>query len=276
MIYLPAFWVGILLQLYMRIYLQVIKFNFLRYLTYPLEIVSSLLRNSLRIVFLVIFWTLVLETSNKGVTLASMMSYFLISSAIGDLLMADNTNFGRTIRKEVQRGRISQSLIKPLDLIPYYYATTIGQMAIKEIFSIFMLIIGLLIAPPKSFTSILLFIAFLIIAFAVAFAYNLFEGALSLVFTEVSGIKNMLHHITRVLSGLMIPLTFFPDALRNIINLTPFPVMIFGPTNALTIDTFDPDVLKSLLIGVFWAALLNILVIKFWNSAFKKYEAIGI
>lgn len=260
----------------MKIYLQVIKFNFLRYLTYPLEIVSSLLRNSLRIVFLVIFWTLVLETSNKGVTLASMMSYFLISNGIADLVMADSTNLGRTIRKEVQRGRISQSLIKPLNLIPYYYATTVGQMAIKEVFSVVIILIGLLISPPKSLTAILLFVVFFAIAFAVAFAYNIFEGALSLVFTEVSGIKNMMHHISRVLSGLMIPLTFFPEALRNVINLTPFPVMIFGPTNALTIDTFDSEVLKSLLIGIFWAVLLNILVIKFWNSAFKKYEAIGI
>lgn len=189
--------------------------------------------------------------------------------------MADNTNLGRTIRKAVRRGDINQVLVKPVALVQYFYAETVGTIGIKLILAIFSIILGIIINPPTNPIAYILFFFFMIVAFFIAFSYNLFEGALSLIFTEVGGIKNAMHHVTRVLSGQLVPFTFFNEGLRTFLLLTPIPTMIYGPINALKQSDINQEILNQLLIGTIWAIILNILVFKFWKSCLKKYDAAG-
>ncbi len=235
-----------------------------------------ILKRILMLSFLVVFWSLISEASNNTINITDIISYFLIAQGVGELLMADNTNFGRTIRRAVKRGSINQVLIRPVELISYLYFTTLGERGVAMFWAIGSIIIGIIINKGITIYGIILFPLFFFSAFFIAFAYNLFEGAISFVFTEVSGIKNSLHHITRVLSGLVVPLTFFPEGLRNIVNLSPFPAMISAPTNALKLQDFTSETFNLLLISFFWAIFLNIVVTLFWKKALKKYEAIGI
>lgn len=56
-------------------------------------------------------------------------------------------NYGRTIRKLVKSGNLNQVLIKPVNVVPYLYAETLGKIAINYFTSIANLIIGLIIFP---------------------------------------------------------------------------------------------------------------------------------
>jgi ABC-2 type transport system permease protein len=231
----------------MLLYISIAKFAFLKYFMYPLEIIVYIFRYALRIGFIVLFWNILAQGNNLDSK--ALLSYFLLSTAISDIIMSDNTNLGRSIRKAVQRGEINNILIRPVKVIQYYYAETIGNMGTRLLIALITLIIGLILSPPQTVTS--------------------------LVFTEVSGIKNAMHHVTRVLSGQMIPLSFFPEFTRNILLLTPFPIMIFGPINALSIIEIDINVFIRIALGFFWCILLNYLVILFWKKAIRSYDAAG-
>src|SRR5690606_36063287 len=217
----------------LSLYLKIVKFNFLVYLTYPLEIAAYIAKYFVRIVFLFVFWNIVAQGAKYEIDTKELFSYFLLTTSISDILMNDNTNLGRTIRKAVLRNNISQVLIKPVRLIGFFYAQTIGMFSLRLILSCISLIIGLILNPPQNLVSIFLFILFIIEAFFISFSYNLFEGALSFVLTEVTGIKNTMHHITRVLSGQLVPLSFFPETIKNILLLTPIPIMAYTPVTAL-------------------------------------------
>jgi len=208
-------------------------------------------------------------------TQKELIAYFLLATSISDITMADSGNLGRTLRRSIRSGGINQILIKPMNAIFYMYSETLGQIGTKIILAILSLLVALTINPPTTPLSALLFIFFLINSFCISFAYNLFEGSLALNITEVNGIKNAMHHISRLLSGQIVPLTFFSEHLRNLLLVTPVPYLAFVPISILTIKTIDSNTLAQILIAIFWSITLNLLVLSYWRTSLKKYDAAG-
>lgn len=255
---------------YMNKYLTVLVYYSQRISRYPLEGISKILIKILGIVFVLVFWSLIL----KGGKTDELLAYFLISSGIGEMLFVTNTKLGRTIRKSVTTGEISNVIIKPVSVVGFLYLKTIGDTLPVYLFSIFSVVMGIL-SLKLPLEKLPVFAIFFVLAGAISFAFNLFEGALSIIFTEVSGIKNAINHTTRILSGALIPLAFFPWELKNIVELLPFGSMIYSPVNSITmLDNFD--FAKSFFVGVFWAVLLNFVMYKFWIYSFRKFESAGI
>lgn len=249
-----------------QLYKKIITFNLSVNLTYPLDILAEIVKYILRILFLLALWSVIIEGSRINLNTQQLFSYFLFSTAISDLNMSDTGSLGRRIRRAISRGGINQILIKPVNIIQYFYASTLGEIGVKFILALISLIIGIMLNPPQTLTSAILFILFLGQSFFIAFAYNIFEGALALNFTEVNGIKNALRHVTRILSGQSIPLTLFPEVIKNILLITPVSLMVFAPINALSQNTLTIEILIQVVVGVFWCISLNYLVIKFWKK----------
>lgn len=161
----------------MKLYFKILAFNYKVYLAYPWEIVSKLFRSFLEIIALVILWFVISESGNLNRSITELLSYFLISSSVANITMSMNGNYGRTIRKLVKYGNLNQVLIKPVNVIPFLYAETLGQIAINHFTSIVNLIIGLIIFPiTNSSLQLPLFFLMLLPAFIISFCFNLLEG----------------------------------------------------------------------------------------------------
>jgi ABC-2 type transport system permease protein len=260
----------------MRIYWDIIRFSFLRFFAYPWEIVASILKRVVEILFLILFWSLVVKGSGGQINISQIVSYFFISMGIRDLVMSHWGPFGGEIGNDIKSGDINKYLIKPVSIIPTLYSLAFGRNGMRVLLALINLIIGIVIFPPKNFISIILFLIFFILAWWVSFAYNLFQGTLYFHLTDAYGVRNALNNFIRVFSGEMIPLFLFPYTLGQIVRFTPFPSMVYGPTIALSTSIIDQGVVINLGIAVFWAVLLNILAYLFWKRSIKNYEAIGI
>lgn len=259
----------------MKFYFQVLQFNFARNLAYPSELIAALVRKIIYLLFLVIFWNIVFA-DNESIDIRNLASYFLVANGLAEIVMSNETRFGRYIRRRVKHGVITSDMIKPVNIIPYLYASTQGKHLIGTVYGLLILVVGILIQPPESVVSLILFSIFSINAFFIGIAFNLFEGTLSLLITEVNGIKNALRHIGRILSGMLVPLTLFPDTVRKLAELTFFPYMIFVPADSLQTNALNSEVIGTLVVSTLWAAVGLYLNLKFWGWASRKYEAIGI
>jgi len=258
------------------LYFEIFKFKFLRFLTYPLEIAASVIKRLIEIIFLVFFWSLVIKSSQSQIEIREIASYFLIALAVGDLVMARWGGLGSTIGRRIKYGEMSKFMIKPIDLIPHLYASTMGTVGMRMILSLVYFIVGIAINPPTSILGISLFVLFFINAFVIAFAFNIILGAMYFHLSDASGIKNSIEHMSRVLSGALVPIYFFPEKIKYFVKLTPFPSMIYGPTNALTINSFNNQVVFDLGVAFFWSITFTIFAYYFWSYSIKRYEAVGI
>lgn len=257
-------------------YWDIVKFNFLKFIFYPTEIFAAITYTIIEFGIILVFWNAVNQSSNQSLNITQLTSYFLISRGIAEIAMVNNYNFGRTLQKRIKSGEITNYMIKPVKILPYMCFYTIGQLGLNLIIALTSIVLGIIISPPASPLSLILFPIFFLTALMISLGLNIFMGLISFLTAEASGFKNVFTHITRILSGALVPLTLFPENLRKIVLLTPFPGMIFGPANALKTQEINNEVLLNLTVSFAWGAILLLLMIYFWKKLLAKYEAIGI
>ncbi len=260
----------------MLLYFHLLRFSFLRFFAYPYEILAALLRNGLEIAFLIFAWSLFNQYSNNALSINTLASYFLLASGIDVLVMAQWGRFGGSLGKAIRFGTISNYLLKPVNILPTFYSTALGSDGINVFFSICTIFLGLYIQPPQSLLSVGLFVYFFINAIFIAYAYNILEATMFFYVPDANGIRGSMQHIIGLLSGLLVPIYFFPHPLDQFIKLTPFPGMIFGPINALKTNAINSTVMTDMSVVLFWSITLNILALLFWRRSLKRYEAVGI
>jgi ABC-2 type transport system permease protein len=257
-----------------EIYFKIIGFSFLRFFSYPFELLAQVTKRVIEIAFLVLFWSVYIKSSGQNLSLPQIVSYFLIALGVADLTMARWGALGNLIGNQIKSGQISNLVIKPVNLIFSLYAMSLGRNGLRLMLAVVNIIAGLAIHPPQSFYNLALFFLFFLNSIVISFAYNVLEGTLFLHFTDASGIRNSIQNFMRLLTGTMIPLYLFPSPLKEILRFSPFPSMVYLPANSLSgnLDQFGLD----FTIGIAWAIVLNIAAFSFWNYSMKKYEAVGI
>jgi ABC-2 type transport system permease protein len=260
----------------MVVYLYILYFEFLRFLAYPVEIIANIVKRVVEIGILIFLWSLVLKNTSNGLDLRHIASYFLVAVGVGEIVMAKWGPFGSLLANSIRQGFLSNYLIRPRPILPTLYFTSYGGNGLRALVALFTFLLGIYLNPPQTVLAVILFFVFLVAAFAVAFAYNLFLGSLYFHIGEASGIKNSIEHMSRILSGAFVPLAYFPKSSLALVKLLPFQVMVYGPTNAISINSISSDVLNSVVIAFFWAIFLNIAAFLFWRRSIKSYEASGI
>jgi ABC-2 type transport system permease protein len=257
------------------IYFDIFRFQLLRNIAYPFELLAHIFKRVIWIFFLIYFWTLIAQ-GNDAINIRVLGSYFLIATGVSDITMAAWGFLSHFMGMYIKDGNINNLLIKPLSIIPSIYAISAGRNAVRLGLMLLFILAGLIINPPQSVLSVALFLAFLLNALLISFAKNILEGTMYFHLTDAWGIRSSLNHLITIFSGAQIPLYLFPDTLRQILMLSPFPYMVYAPTHALTINSLNYEVLVGLAVGLFWAIVLNITALLFWRVSIKKYEAIGI
>jgi ABC-2 type transport system permease protein len=260
----------------MSLYLYIFHFRFLRFFIYPFEIAAHVGRRIVEILGLVLLWNLILQNSPSDQNVYQITSYFLIAMGVSEITMAKWGAFTSYIANCIRDGKLSNYLIKPVSILPILYFYSLGTNGVRVIIAFFLIILGIFFNPPTTLFSVFLFLIFMALAISVAFAYNLFLGSIYFHIAEAGGIRNSVEHMSRVLSGSILPLIYFPQTTRSIVELLPFQVMVYGPTKAIQTPTFSKEVANSLLVAIFWAIFANLLAYTFWRKSLKKYEASGI
>jgi len=260
----------------MTIYLDIIRFNFLRFLAYPIEIWAAVIKRFLDTGFLIVFWSIIAKSSHGSISLVPLISYFLLSGAINHIIAGQTLRFGKYLGNTIKMGTINTYLIRPLSIIPYLYSSSFGERSLSIGLSIIMFIIGILINPPSSVFSVVLFLVFLVLAATISFAFNLIVGIFSFYSPEALNFAHVFESIIKVLSGAIAPLTLFPANIKAFALLSPFPGMVYTPIAALQSTELNAEVAQSLMVNSIWAIALVIFALTWWNRAIRNYDAIGI
>lgn len=258
------------------IYWYILKFNFYRFIHYPFEILAATLNKALVVGFIVLFWRIVLAELNDPSRLKELATYFLIAEGISGITMIYQQKFGSLLRQSIRSGSISNYLIKPYKVLPAMYAGVWGERSINVIPSLLLIVVGLILTPPSSLIGFILFLYFLLISLSLVYSINLLEGVMTFYVTEPGAIMNSIAHLTRVLSGSYIPLSYFPVRLREVVTFLPFSMMIFTPITILQTERFDKEVLILIIVGMLWSVIFNVVIYYFWRRGIKQYEAIGL
>lgn len=262
----------------MRIYLPLIRASYMVSLVYRFGFLFSILGNIIYLGVAYYLWRSIYQGREilNGLTFNETFLYVGLGSSIFILL---KTYADWIINFEIQQGTIAVYLTKPLDFQLYSLFTNFGAVLMNlTAITIPTAIVLMFVFKVQVVygVGLILFPISLIFAFLISFSIDFFIGLISFYSESVWGVITTKDIIVTVLSGSLIPLQFFPEAIQKVLYWLPFQAIYHTPLMMITkADLGWQTFLPMLLLQIAWAIILFIATRLFYNQAIKVVRISG-
>ena len=125
-----------------------------------------------------------------------------------------------------------------------------------------------------SVTSIL-FVLSVICSMLINFELAFFMGILAFWFLVTWPLNMLVQGISKIFSGVWIPVWFFQDSIKNISEVLPFQYIYFTPISLYTQNLGIADGIQLILCQIYWIIGLFILINIMWKIGIKKLVVQG-
>ncbi len=241
-------------------YLYVMKTQLIRSFTYRFDVYGNIIMQTIIMVTTAFFWRALFGSGSfgNGMTADSMLTYTIISSAMSVLF---TTGVERRIQRSVQQGSISVEMIHPINVFGVYFAEDMGTILALVFQNLLPIIIigSLVIKVPVivSVSAIPMFAASLVLSMGINWLLAAIFGMWAFTAVEMDALIQVKKHLLRLLSGSIIPIWFFPDSLRAVLEALPFVYIYQLPLDIYVGSVSTEDILRRMVIQVIWFAVLG-------------------
>lgn len=167
---------------------------------------------------------------------------------------------GAEIAMRVSSGDITVDLIRPVNTQLAYLATDFGRAAYHVLYrGIPPVLVGALLYELVAPGDALMWLAFtvsLVLAVAVSYFFRFLYNLAAFWLLDFRGVSLVAVILTNLLSGFIVPVSFFPHWLSVVATYTPFPSMIQTPVDIFTGHTTGTAALAAIGTQLLWAGLL--------------------
>ena len=183
-----------------------------------------------------------------------------------------------TFEEDCLLGRVSPYLIQPLHPFFRYFAQHIAEQITRFPFALIIIILFFIINPSSfwipSFGVLLAAIISIFLSFVIQFLMQSIIACVCFWTEKASSIERFLFIPTLFLSGLLAPIESFPEIVKNWINFTPFPYLIYFPASILSGN--QTSIKSTIFVQFIWIILFFLIFRKTWSSGTKKFTAMGL
>ena len=214
----------------------------------------------------------------NGMTFYDTMIYLILATALFNFLeMFVVWDMSRAI----QSGEIIMHLLKPMRYRLYTFWSYSGSHHTSFILTFLPTFVVVMILTKGAIPigwNLLYFVISVVLALLINFNIEMLVAPVCLYTESTWGINIVKETIVLLLSGASIPLAFFPEKLKMIVEYLPFRAVYDIPLTILLLkngtDTFA-GVLPKLGLQLLWCVILTVAGNLFWNHAVKKITVNG-
>lgn len=213
-------------------------------------------------------------------TLQATCSYVWLQQAFLALFMGwvmENEIFGAILD-----GNIAYELVRPIRIYPMWYARSLAnRLSRAALRCVPILIVALLVPAPYGLSapagpaSFLWFLFTMILGVLVTVAFTMLIYMLSFFTLSPDGLRIVFMSVIEFCQGAILPLPFFPDSIRQFMELLPFASMQNVPLRAYSGDLSGAALQKAILLQFFWLIALIALGRLLERFALKKVVVQG-
>ena len=229
---------------------------------------------------MVFLWKSVYQFNDviSGFTFKEMLVYFLLTNVFFVFTEVDAVF---AMSEEIKEGRISLYLVKPISYKVRLFAETLGR-AISVLLIMLPIAFGMGLVLTLIFdivwtitiVQVLVAIFYLPLIFFLMFEFSFFFGTLVIHTSNEFGLVIFMSVFTRVVSGQLIPLSFYPQFLFNIVEYIPFRFISYPPLILLDKVPIH-DALIGLIILAAWVVGFKIINYFVYKASIKKMVVFG-
>ena len=251
-------------------------------LHYRLGTFVTLFANLIYLVLVYYLWKAIYASAGtesvNGMTFSDTMVYLILATALFNFL---EVFVVWDMSRSIQSGKIVLELLKPMRFRTYTFFNCSGEHVVKFVLTFvptFIVVAAIVGDKIHLGLNLIWFLVSIIFALLVNFNIEMLVAPICLYTESTWGINIVKETIVLLFSGASIPLAFFPEKLRAVVELLPFRAVYDIPLSVLLMkngaDT-PAGLLKLLGLQVFWIAVLAIAGNLFWNHAVRKITVNG-
>lgn len=259
------------LEIALAPYVEFAKKAFAREATYRMEVLTEIGSLVIRVYLLRSLWT-ALYSQNlapMNLPLHSMITYATIALLMSLILEVDGT---RLIREKIREGTIATDLMKPISVPFYFFSDGFGQTMLHALLVIPSVLFALLLVhiDVPSAPVFGVFVLTFFIGYLVNFFLNFLMNAVAFWTLETFAVQLIVRWVSDLLSGQVIPLTFFPGVLGRVVFALPF-AAIYSTPLLIYVGVITPhDYARYIAIQIIWLAVFAFLSWFVWQAASRR------
>ncbi len=189
-----------------------------------------------------------------GLAFSDTLWYLVMTETIE----LSRSRFANQMAEEVRDGSIAYTISRPYNYLFYHFAYGSGDMLMRLVinFTAGTLLVTALVGPmPFNPIYTLPMLVSIALAMALNFCIQGLIGLAAFITEDVTSIQIIYQKIIFILGGMLIPLDFFPDWLKNLALMLPFNYIVYAPARLFV--SFD------------WARWLNVVSMQMlWLGVF--------
>lgn len=224
-------------------------------------------------------WTAVFGQHQElfGYTRDKMLAYIFISWVIQSLVLSSRSI---DLAGIINSGDLSNILIKPLSNLKYWFFRDIADKALNLLFSAGELaVLFLILRPAIEWPSLvnlgILAIFVLPLATILYYFINYLFGLFGFWTPQVWAPRFLLFVILQFVAGSLFPLDVLPVGLQRVLDWTPFPYLIYFPTQVFLERIGEIGIIKGIVVTAVWMAIFYLIVKLVWKKGILIYSAEG-
>jgi ABC-2 type transport system permease protein len=257
----------------LSIYAYVLKLRMVTVLAYRWEVFESLVVNIIYILASVFLW----RTAYRGIgTVSGVQEDQMITYAISAVVLRTlfQCNVQGKINGLIRRGDIATELLKPVNLIGYWLAEDLGSVLSSLVMYLIPLVVVstllIHIPLPASLPALLCFAISCILSFGILWMLGALFGLVTFWTADLGNLGAVKDEVVTILSGSVVPLWFFPDAVQRVSGYLPFQYTYQMPLSIYIGRTKPSEAVSVLLIQSVWIVVLLLLLAGLWRMAKRR------
>jgi ABC-2 type transport system permease protein len=226
----------------------------------------------LQVYLLRMVWTAVYagRGSIDQVGLDAVIAYLTLANLQWHLLWPF---LGGFIQERVRDGKVAVDLARPVGFLGQMLALQIGYTAgtipFVALFVPVAAILGAIRGPASPSAAALYFVS-VILAYAIISELGLLLGLIAFWTLETGGFFIIYLFVNQFFAGVLVPLWFFPPALRMVANFLPFQSQAFVPISIYLGQLQGGEAAWALLRQAFWIVALYGIAWLVWRQALRR------
>ena len=225
------------------------------------------------------FWSAVFQgrPSLLGYSREQMFTYILGMNVLRALIFSDKT---WEIIREINTGKISSYLLRPISYIGYSLSRDAAEKTIHLVSSVFEVAIALWILKiplyrPQHAATLLYFAAAVVLAMGIYFLLSYAVSAFAFWTAESAGPRFCFELLLEFASGAFFPLDVLPKTLLKVFTLLPYAPVLYFPLNVYLERASPADLRQGFFMQAFWLVALYFATRQVWRRGLLIYGAEG-
>ncbi|OKP94195.1 MULTISPECIES: ABC-2 family transporter protein [unclassified Paenibacillus] len=254
-------------------YFDFIRIRFLTMLAYRINYYSGILIYTLNIGVNYFTWKAIYGDGESlgGFTGAQMTTYVAVSWMARAFYF---NNLDREISTDIRDGSIAIQFIRPYNYVLVKMMQGLGEGMFR--FMMLMIpgmVIAILLFPvhlPTEPSAWAGFLVMLFFSFLISSQINIITGLSAFFVENNEGMMRMKRVVVDLFSGLIVPITLFPDWLSSILKVLPFQAITYLPGSVFTGRVHGVGIWNVLGIQVIWFVVLLIPIVWLYHASRQR------